>query len=284
MEERAEIRGQRSEATPESACDFVPQGTGGELVMQRDRPEFSIGAVGRSLGRVAGETSPGTPTTGEADAGTPAGVRGIWDAATGGVASLDHRLPAGKPSASLNRRFPQGGEPAETSESTCDFDSQSAGGELIRAQDCPEILEGGVNAVEGSTLLTDFDGAMPCAFLDPDPSSVAVLRQSSAVAPLRRMERVDLTHDLDRFERPETGTKRYPAVCRRPVSKAVPMHRDRSPSPGGTVERLGTNGPCWGLRRWAIEAGRGLVGMREMPYSLHESRTREVRANLRRET
>ena len=36
---------------------------------------------------------------------------------------------------------------------------------------------------------------------------------------------LDLTHDLDPVERPETGTNRYPVVPRKPAPKAVEDYR-----------------------------------------------------------
>ena len=126
----------------------------------------------------------------------------------------------------------------ETPESPCDFVAEDAGGKVVMARKCPEIGRdvgsrgGGVKAVEGSTLFTEFDGVTAGAFLD-----------------------LDLAHDLDRAEHPESGTKRHPVVCRRPVLKAVEGYR--SPSPGGAPERLAVNGHSWGIRRWAIEAGGG---------------------------
>ena len=49
--------------------------------------------------------------------------------------------------------------------------------------------------------------------------------------------------------------------------KAVPQARDRSPSPGGTLELLLADEHTWGLRRGVNEADDGLVGMHEIPES-----------------
>jgi hypothetical protein len=49
--------------------------------------------------------------------------------------------------------------------------------------------------------------------------------------------------------------------------KAVPMHRDRTPSSGGIAEGLGENERRWGVRRPLSEADGELLGMHEMPES-----------------
>ena len=142
-------------------------------------------------------------------------------------------------------------------ESHCDFVPQDIDGEGVMRRDCPAFGGGfggpgrADKAVEGFALLTDFIDVMQCAFLD-----------------------LDLTHDLDRFVCTEIGRNRVlVGVCSR-ASKAV--EDNRSPSPGGTAERRETEGHPWGLRRWAIEAGVGIAGWREIPESrcgfiLHEA-------------
>ena len=54
---------------------------------------------------------------------------------------------------------------------------------------------------------------------------------------------------LDSFDHPEIGMKRYPVVSRKPVAKAVPMHRDRSTRPGGHSMGPKRPGASWGDRR-----------------------------------
>jgi hypothetical protein len=65
-----------------------------------------------------------------------------------------------------------------------------------------------------------------------------------------------------RYECPEIGA----GVGRRGDGvKAVEDYR--SPSPGGTTERVGTDHHLWGFRRGVSEADGGLVGLHEMPES-----------------
>ena len=49
--------------------------------------------------------------------------------------------------------------------------------------------------------------------------------------------------------------------------KALPMHRERSPCPGGIRGGLDHHEHSWGLRRGVSTADGGLVGMRRMPES-----------------
>ena len=114
-------------------------------------------------------------------------------------------------------------------------------------EDCI-VLAGGVKedtAVGHRGILT----------LDLDPSSVVP----------HAGRRVDLTHDLVFYERPETATKRYPVMNRRPAVKAPEGWR--TPRPGGTRSSLGRNEYHWGVRHGGSAAYSGLARTRRMPGS-----------------
>jgi len=65
VQQGAEIRGQSSDEIPESACDFVPQGVGGELLTPQDCPEFA-GSVGTRGGGVKAAEDNRSPSPGGA--------------------------------------------------------------------------------------------------------------------------------------------------------------------------------------------------------------------------
>jgi hypothetical protein len=79
---------------------------------------------------------------GDEDAGVSAGVPGVRERVSGGIATLNHRLPAGKPPVSPNRRLRRGKETPEAAESECEFVPQDTDGEVVMARDCPEIWRG----------------------------------------------------------------------------------------------------------------------------------------------
>ena len=95
-------------AAPQSRCSFVLEEIGGELLIPQDCPEFSDRDVVETLGVTSSGPACVTPSSTlsarDEDAGTPAGVLRAGEGRSGGIAALNHRLPAGKPPASSDHR------------------------------------------------------------------------------------------------------------------------------------------------------------------------------------
>ena len=100
-----------SAAAPGLGCKFILERIGSELLMPSDCPGFRGGVVVETVGVTSSGPACGTPfctlAARDEDAGTLAGVLGAKGRLSGGIAALNHRLPAEKPPASSNRRRPQ---------------------------------------------------------------------------------------------------------------------------------------------------------------------------------
>ena len=88
------------------------------MVTRLKCPEFSSGAVEGTLVVLSISGVLGIVRVRDEDAGTPAGVLTVRERVTGGIAALNHRLPAGKPPASSNCRLRRRKETPK-SESEC---------------------------------------------------------------------------------------------------------------------------------------------------------------------
>ena len=96
--------------------------------------------MNKELGKAppCSKAPPCTQSAGDEGAGTPAGVLRVREQVSGGIAALNHRLPAGKPPASSSHRLRRGKETPK-SEPECDFVTESIGEEWVMRRDCPEI-------------------------------------------------------------------------------------------------------------------------------------------------
>ena len=81
---------------PESQCSFVLHDIDGKSFKRKECQKFRSGTVVEFLGTVGSGILLGTLILRDEVAGTPAGVRVARGSVTGGIATLNHRLPAGK--------------------------------------------------------------------------------------------------------------------------------------------------------------------------------------------
>ena len=288
-QQRAEIRGQRSEKIPESRCGFILDGADGEGVMRRESPEFRRGKAESRKLKIEIE---GKRKVGDSRGGGVKAVEDNRSPSPGGIAEgLGVRRwlsEAGKQRTEIR------GQRSETiPESRCDFGLHGADGEGVMRQECPEFgesgggREGGVKAVEDNR--------------SPSPGGIAeglgvnehrwgvrrwlneggkqralqqrteVRGQRSETIPESRGDFV--LHEADgegvmprecpEFRRGKAESrklkieiegKRKVGDSREGGVKAV--EDNRSPSPGGMAEGLGENEHHWGVRRWVSEGGR----------------------------
>ena len=131
---------------PELACGFVLYDAGGEWVMRRECPGFTGGPVVETTGLGASGIARSTLTSSDENAGTPAGVLAVKGSVTGGIATLNHRLPAGKPPASSHRRLRRGKGTPEIPELGCGFILYDVEGEGLMRRDCPGFCPGNVES------------------------------------------------------------------------------------------------------------------------------------------
>ena len=132
----------RCQEMAEAGCGFVMEDVGGQLLMHLKCPVLSGGAFAGTRGVISNGGAPGMGRAWDGGAGTPAGVLGVRGSVSGGIAALNHRLPTGKPPASLNQRRRRENETPEYPESKCQVHAQATHDQWIIHEEtmiCPRI-------------------------------------------------------------------------------------------------------------------------------------------------
>ena len=135
VQQRAEIRGQRSEKIPESRCEFSSEGADGELLMRLSCPELSRPGKADVCRTDLHVKMNDLAQSGVAPVWKPA-IRQTWKSA---VHWQGWRAPSKL--TSMRRQRHVAGD-SVIPESCCGFVSHNADGEMVMPQDCPEIRRG----------------------------------------------------------------------------------------------------------------------------------------------